>query len=287
LSTAIEHHAVLAPLAELERRGFEVEYLRPGAGGAVDPHAVANAIRADTLLVSVMHVNNETGAIQPLEEIASGLEGIESFLHVDAAQGYGKEISALQNPRIDFISISGHKIHGPKGIGALVARRRQGKRPPLAPLMYGGGQERGWRPGTHPVHLIAGLGMAAELARAEWEMRAARCLDFRDKLLSNLAPLRPALNSDLNCSVPHIVNLSIPGLDSDTVIEAWRDLVAISNGAACTTQSYTCSHVLGAMQLPGWQQEGALRFSWCHFTPTPDFAAMIDAIQHVKRQHSL
>src|SRR5262245_30010289 len=130
VSTAIEHHAVLAPLGELERRGFQVEYIPPDANGIVDSRAVLDAVRPDTLVVSVMHVNNETGAIQPIEEIAAGLRDSSAFLHVDAAQSYGKEIPSLRNPRIDFISVSGHKIHGPKGIGALVARRRNRERPP-------------------------------------------------------------------------------------------------------------------------------------------------------------
>jgi cysteine desulfurase len=287
LSTAIEHHAVLAPLAQLEQRGFEVEYLRPNAAGTVDARAVGDALRPDTLLVSVMHVNNETGAIQPIEEIAAKLGNHSAFFHVDAAQGFGKEIPALRNSRIDFISISGHKIHGPKGVGALIVRRRQGERPPVEPLLYGGGQELGWRSGTHPVHLIAGLGEAAELALKECEMRSAACRRFRNTMLSELAPLQPVLNTDPEHSVPHILNLFIPGLDSEDVIEAWRGLVAISDGAACTTQSYTCSHVLQAMRLPQCQQEGAVRISWCHLTPTPDFGAMIDAIQHAQREHSI
>jgi cysteine desulfurase len=287
VSTAIEHHAVLAPLAELERRGFQVEYISPDANGIVDSKSVLDAVRPDTLLVSVMHVNNETGAIQPIEEIASELQGRDVFLHVDAAQSYGKEIQPLRHPGIDFISVSGHKIHGPKGIGALVARRRNRERPPLEPLMFGGGQELGWRPGTLPVHLIAGLGRAAELALEESETRRARCVEFRSALLERLAPLKLLLSAPLDCCVPHVVNLSIPGFDSETVIEAWRDLVAISDGAACTSQTYTCSHVLGAMQLPKHQQDGALRLSWCHFTPLPDFEEMIRVIESVKREHSL
>jgi cysteine desulfurase len=282
VSTAIEHHAVLAPLAELERRGFEVDYLKPGSGGSIEPESVRSAIRPDTLLVSVMHVNNETGTIQPIDEIASALGNSGAFLHVDAAQGYGKEISSLRNPRIDFISISGHKIHGPKGIGALVARRRKGQRPPLEPLMFGGGQELGLRPGTQPVHLIAGLGKAAELALEESETRAARCADLRRTLVAALATRDATFNTDLNRSVSNILNFAIPGLDSEDVIEAWKDLVAISNGAACTSQSYTCSHVLGAMRLPQWQQDGALRLSWCHTTPVPDLRAMINAVKSIK-----
>jgi cysteine desulfurase len=180
VSTAIEHHAVLEPLEELERRGFQVERLMPDAGGAVDATAVQRAVRPDTLLVSVMHVNNETGIVQPIEEIASLLEPSAVVLHVDAAQGFGRQIAALRNRRIDLISVSGHKIHAPKGVGALVVRRREGARPLLDALMYGGGQERGWRPGTLPVPLIAGLGKAAELALDECETRTLRCREFRE-----------------------------------------------------------------------------------------------------------
>lgn len=283
ISTAIEHHAVLEPLAALERRGFQVERLMPDAGGALDPAAVERALRTDTLLVTVMHVNNETGVIQPIEEIASLLERTQVTLHVDAAQGFGKEIRPLRHPRIDLISISGHKIHAPKGVGALIVRRRNGARPPLEALMYGGGQERGWRPGTLPVHLIAGLGKAAQLALDENDVRAQRCRAFRHRLLEGLAPLHPVLNGDPEHSVPHIVNFSIPGVDAETAIEAWQDLVAISHGAACTSQTYICSHVLSAMGVPQWRQDGALRLSWSHVTPMPDLQAMVMAIERERR----
>lgn len=300
VSTAIEHHAVLEPLAELERRGFQIEYVSPDASGAVDAAAVERAIRPDTLLVSVMHVNNETGLVQPVDEVASGLKDDRVFLHVDAAQGFGRELAALRHPRIDLMSISGHKIHAPKGIGALIVRRaslkagstpssdvlpgfsRAEAKPLLTPIMFGGGQERGWRPGTLPVHLIAGLGLAAELALEEGESRARRCREFRDRLLDGLAPLQPAINGDPDRSVPHIVNFAIPGVDAETAIEAWQDLVAISQGAACTSQTYTCSHVLRAMGLPEWRKDGALRLSWCHFTEMPDVAAMVAAVRRVQ-----
>ena len=285
VSTAIEHHAVLEPLAELERRGFQIDRVIPDATGAVDAAAVQQALRPDTLLVSVMQVNNETGVVQPLAEIASILHDTDIVFHVDGAQGFGKELSALRNSRIDLVSISGHKIHGPKGIGALIVRRRDGSRPPLQPLMYGGGQERGLRPGTLPVPLIAGFGKAAEMALTECDARQDQCRRFRQRLMEGLAPLRPVLNGDPDRSVHHIVNLSIPGLDAESVIEAWRDLAAISQGAACTAQTYTCSHVLGSMDLPTAQQDGAVRLSWCHFTPLPDFSSMVEAI-HRARQES-
>jgi cysteine desulfurase len=229
-----------------------------------------------------MHVNNETGVIQPIEQIADRLGGPDAYFHVDAAQGFGRDLAALRSPRIDLLSISGHKIHAPKGIGALIVRRRGSARAPLEPLMTGGGQERGLRPGTLPVHLIAGLGKAAELALEERELRARQCADFRRRLLDGLAPLGPVFNGDPARCVPHIVNFSIPDVDADTAIEAWQDLVAISHGAACTSQMYTCSHVLGAMGVPPSREEGALRLSWCHVTPLPDVAGMVQAIERIR-----
>ena len=279
VSTAIEHHAVLEPLGELARRGFDVTLVPPDGTGAVDPAAVLAALRADTLLVSLMHVNNETGLIQPIAEIADELHARETFLHVDAAQSFAREIAALRHPRVDLISVSAHKINGPKGVGALVMRRRDGRRPPLQPLMFGGGQERQLRPGTLPVPLIAGLGLASELAVAEAEMRDARCRAFRESLLAGLAPLDPVINGDLGRAVPYILNLSFPGMDAETAIDAWRDLVAISNGAACTSHSYTCSHVLSAMRLPAWRRDGALRFSWCAASTAPDWSALVAAVE--------
>jgi len=284
VSTAVEHHAVLEPLGELERRGFDVTYVDPDEGGAIDAAAVRQALRPDTLLVSVMQVNNETGVVQPIDEIAALVDGIEAYVHVDAAQGFGKEIAALRHPRIDLISVSGHKIHAPQGIGALIVRRRDGSRPPLRPLAFGGGQERGYRPGTLPVPLIAGLGVAAELALDEHDVRTRACLDYRRRLLDGLAPLGPALNGDPQRSIAHIVNLSIPGVDAEAAIEAWQDLAAVSHGAACTTQRETCSHVLTAMGIPEAREAGALRLSWSHLTPFPDVGAMVRAVEAVRQE---
>jgi cysteine desulfurase len=277
VSTAVEHHAVLEPLAELERRGFEVTWVRPDREGVVDAQAVLAALRPDTLLVTVMHVNNETGTVQPIGAIADGLRHADCLFHVDAAQSFARELTELRHPRIDLVSASGHKIQGPKGIGALVARRSSPAQP-LRPLMFGGGQERGLRPGTLPVPLVAGFGLAAELAVSEHEERAARCRAFREALLEGLAPLHPVINGDTARAVPYILNLSLPGVEAEVAIDAWADLVAISNGAACTSQSYTCSHVLGAMGLPKWRMDGALRFSWCASTPQPDWGAMVSAV---------
>ncbi len=282
VSTQIEHNAVLEPLQELERRGFELTLVPPTAGGWVDPEVVRAAVREDTLLVSVMQVNNETGVIQPIEQIAQLLAAHPAYFHVDAAQGFGKEIGALRSGRIDLISVSGHKLHAPKGVGALIARRRGTERPPLTPLMFGGGQERGLRPGTLPVHLIVGLGMAAELALAEVEERSVVNRRFRARVIEALRPLEPVLTGDQARVVPHVLNLSFPGVEAEAAMEALADVVAISNGSACTSGATTCSHVLGAMGMAGERSEGAIRLSWCHMTPEPDWPRFIEVIRQLR-----
>jgi cysteine desulfurase len=282
VSTMIEHNAVLEPLRHLEELGFEVTLVPPTRGGWVEPDAVRAAVRPDTLLVSVMQVNNETGVIQPIDEIAAGLEGHDAYFHVDAAQGFGKEIAALRHPRIDLVSISGHKLFAPKGIGVLITRRRAGERPPLAPLMFGGGQERGLRPGTLPVHLIVGLGRAAELALAEIESRNDTNRRFRERALAALGSLDPVLTGDPDRTVPHILNLALPGIDADEAMEALADTIAISNGSACTSQSLTCSHVLGAMGLDPARAASALRLSWCHLTPEPDWSRVVEILRSLR-----
>jgi cysteine desulfurase len=171
-------------------------------------------------------------------------------------------IEPLQNPRIDLVAVSGHKIGAPKGIGALITRRRGYKRPPLAPLMYGGGQERGLRPGTQPVALIAGLGAASSLALAEHDERQLRAGEIKAKLVEALVPLGAEFNGDPSRTISTTLNVSIPGIDSEAAIVALKDVVALSNGSACTSQSYEPSHVLLAAGLAPERIEGAIRLSW-------------------------
>ena len=282
VTTAIEHKAVLEPILSLQARGFEVTLVPPRHDGTVDPDALIEALRAETLLVSVMHVNNETGIIQPIEQICTALRNHVAYFHVDAAQGFGKEnIQTLHNKRVDMISISGHKIYAPKGIGALMARRRGIERIPLKPLFHGGGQERGLRPGTLPVPLIAGLGLAAELAVQEAESRATACRVFRKRLLNALAPLSPLFNGDPERMLPNTVNLTFPGIDSEAVMLAWKHFAAVSNGSACTSHSYEPSHVLKAMGLSQDRIKGAIRLSWSHMTDDPQWDSMKRALDGI------
>lgn len=277
--SAIEHKAVLEPVECLRQRGFDVSILPVARGGTISVAELEAVIRKDTLLVSIMHVNNETGVIQPLQGVAEVLQNHSAYLHVDAAQGFGKELALLRLPRIDLISMSGHKIYGPQGVGALVARRRASERPPIVAQAFGGGQERGLRPGTLPVYLILGLGEAARLAVAENTERRLACERFRQGLLEGLAPLSPQLHGESAKTLSSVVSLSFGSLDSEAIMLAIKRFAAISNGSACTSASYSPSHVLTAMGLSGDQVASATRWSWCHMTPPPDWEQIVSAIR--------
>jgi cysteine desulfurase len=279
VTTAIEHKAVLEPVAALERRGFTATVVPVEHDGTVRPEAIRAALRPATVLVSVMAANNETGARQPIGEIAETLASHEAFFHTDAAQSFGKDLAVLRNPRIDLLSVSGHKLYGPKGIGALITRRRGYVKPPLSPLMHGGGQERGLRPGTLPVALIAGLGKAAEMAAAHHERRRKRCKEIKQKALEAFARLGPRVHGLADDTQDHVLNIAFPGLDSEALMVALKGEIAVSNGSACTSSSYTPSHVLKAMGLSDDKANEAVRFSWCHLTPDVDWQALASRIQ--------
>lgn len=281
IGTRIEHKAVLEPLEGLEKWGFEVSWLSCDEHGRVRLAELEQALRPDTLLVSVMAANNETGVRQPLDALCGLLEGHPAFLHTDAAQAYGKELELLQNPRIDLISVSGHKLYAPKGVGALITRRRGYERPPLTPLTFGGGQERGLRPGTLPVALIAALGTAAEIAVRDHAKRRRHCRAVREAALKAFAPLSPRIHGRQEETMSHVLNLAFPGIDSEALIVALKDLVAISNGSACTSSSYTPSHVIKAMGYGDDEANEAIRLSWCHLTPKVDWEELANRIQNM------
>ncbi|MFC8721424.1 cysteine desulfurase DndA [Kitasatospora sp. NPDC057198] len=261
VSSAIEHKAVLEPLEELERRGFEVELVAPDEHGLVSAESVLERVRPDTLLVSLMHVNNETGVVQPVAELARALRETPTYFHVDAAQGFAKLPEDLTSP-IDLVSISGHKIGAPKGVGALLTRRRRWDSIPLQPLMFGGGQERGLRPGTLPVPLIMGLAKAEELFRQEHRQWRSGAEAFREELISALASTQYRVNGDAAHTVPHILNLTFEGVSSEALIVRLQQVAAVATGSACTSASYTPSHVLQAMGMSHEQAANGLRLSW-------------------------
>lgn len=282
IGTRIEHKAVLEPLEEMERRGFQVTWLTCDEQGRVQPDDLRQALRPETLLVSVMAANNETGVRQPLDQICDVLEGHEAYFHTDAAQTFGKDLEPLRKERIDLISVSGHKIFAPKGVGALVVRRRGYERVPLKPLVHGGGQERGLRPGTLPVALVAALGMAAEVAMKDREKRTKHCRNLKDAALEAFAALSPRVHGRQAETMDHVLNLAFPGIDSEALIVALKDLIAISNGSACTSSSYTPSHVIKAMGYGDDEANEAIRLSWCHLTPEVDWHAVAERVRGLR-----
>ncbi|EGF28179.1 cysteine desulfurase family protein [Rhodopirellula baltica] len=261
LSTAIEHKAVLEPLEYLGAMGFEIELVPVGSGGFVDPDDVAERCRKDTLLVSVMHANNETGVIQPVKEIGEQLQATETWFHIDAAQTFGKEPD-LADIEFDLLSISSHKIYGPQGIGALYVKRQGNTRIPISSLVHGGGQERGLRPGTVPVALAVGFGEASKLAKLEQQTRAEASQAVRDAFLLELKAIEHVVNGDLSKCQDHVVNIRFPGVDSEALMMVLRETLAFSNGSACTSDSYDASHVLIAMGISEDDANESVRFSW-------------------------
>ncbi len=283
VSTAQEHRAILEPLEALEKFGLEIELVEPNQAGLVTAESISAAVRADTVLVSIMHVNNETGVEQPIEEISDRLKNHEAFLHVDAAQGFGKKNASLQNKRIDMASISGHKINAPVGIGALMTRRRKFKKLPLSPLFFGGGQQGGLRPGTLPAALIAALGQAAENWDRDAISRLSRMRRLKSTALEALSDLNPRVIGDNERAIPGILNVAFPGVDAEAAMVVLKDLIAVSNGSACTSSKHTNSHVLQAMGLPSNVIEGAIRISWSHASEEADWASVGKRLQQISQ----
>lgn len=279
ITTRIEHKAVLEPVEYLEKNGFDVTYLEVGHSGLVNPSDLKNALRDDTLLVSIMHINNETGSIQPIADLCDVLKDHEAYFHVDAAQGFGKYPEALTNKRIDMLSVSGHKLYAPKGIGALIVRRRGFSKIPLEPLMFGGGQEKGLRPGTLPVALIAGLGQACYEAALYHEQWKVKCEEIKNELLMLLTPLGAVVNGE--CTASHVLNIAIPHINSEAAMVTLKGIIAISNGSACTSQNYSPSHVLEAMGFDEDRIEGAIRISWCYMTKEIPFQDIAETIRKI------
>ena len=277
VTTRIEHKAVLDPCRQLEKRGWQVSWLEPQRDGRIDPAAVARALRTDTQLVSVMHANNETGVVQDIASIAAVCRDHGVLLHCDAAQTAGRLPLAVRALGIDLLSISAHKLYGPKGIGALWVSPHA--RPWLEPLMWGGGHERGLRPGTPATHQIIGFGVAAELVtrRSEADARAAESLvvAFR-AALADLGDI--AWNDHPQHRLPGLVSLSIGGVEGESLLEA-LPTIAVSTGAACDSSLGEPSYVLRAQGVPAERAQSTLRVAFGRFNAPADAAWAAAAIR--------
>ena len=281
VTTAIEHAAVLEPCRALERQGYEVTYLQPGRDGKIAPEAVAAALREDTVLVSMMLVNNELGTILPVAEAARAIReaGCPALLHCDAVQGFLKVPFTPRELGVDLLSISGHKIHAPKGIGAMYVRKGLN----IQPMIRGGGQESGLRSGTEATGQIAALAAAVTAGRATLEADLRHMADLKAYAVERLTTGVPGLRVLTEGGAPHILPITLPGYKSEVVVRFLSDLgVYVSSGSAC--HKGKPSHVFAALNLPKKERDGVLRVSFSYDTTREDVDALVQGLEQAGKQ---
>lgn len=282
ITSCIEHKAVLDSCRYLETKGFEISYLRPDASGLISPDQLDAAIRPDTLLVSLMHVNNEIGSAHNLAALGQVTRARQVLFHVDAAQSVGKlsiDLSALD---VDLMSLSAHKVYGPKGVGALFVRREP--RANLVAQIHGGGHERGMRSGTLPTHQLVGMGEAFRLAGESLDEESEKIWKLRTRLLNGLSELKGwHLHGHAQQCAPGIINLGFDGVDGESLLMSLRQL-ALSSGSACMSATLEPSYVLRGIGVPDQLAQSALRVSIGRFTTQSDIDVASGAIIHNVQQ---
>lgn len=280
ITTSIEHKSVLESAKALQKEGFEVDFLEPDSSGKISVERLKELVRTDTLLVSVMHVNNETGIIQPVSEIGEYLSDKNIYFHVDATQSFGKLVDELKNLKYDMLSMSAHKISGPQGVGVLVLRKKNHKSPPVTGIMYGGQQERGIRPGTIPVALIAGLGKACILAEENYADNEIKCRHIKDEIIKILSEsgVSYEINGKPELCICSTLNICFHGVSSEALMLSTKHYLSISNGSACNSNSYKPSYVLSAMGIPEEKIYDSVRISW---GPQSDEEEIKEAIKRI------
>lgn len=285
VTTAIEHSAILDPCRSLEREGFSVTYVTPPAGGVIEPEQIAEALRPETILVSVMAANNEVGSVQPLAEIGALCKARGVLFHTDAAQALAYEAIDVKACGVDMLSLSAHKFYGPKGAGALFVRRR-GPRVRLAAQIEGGGQEGGLRSGTLNMPGIVGMGLAAQIAREERAADARRAGALRDRLERAILAGLPEVqvNGDPARRLPNNLNVSIAGVDGESLLTGLAREVAVSSGSACSSSDLRPSHVLLALGVAEPLARAALRFGLHRFTTSQEIDDAAAAVVRAARE---
>ncbi len=273
ITSRIEHKAVLDTCRQLEREGYEVTYLEPGSDGIITPETVENALREDTILVSLMHVNNEIGVVNDIAAIGELTRARKIMFHVDAAQSAGKLPIDMEVMKVDLMSLSAHKMYGPKGIGALYVSRKPRVR--LEAQTHGGGHERGMRSGTLPTHQIVGMGEACRIAKEEMATDTEHCLTLRHRFLNHFSDMEEVhVNGSLEQRVSGNLNISFAFVEGESLIMSLKD-VAVSSGSACTSASLEPSYVLRALGVNDEMAHSSLRFSFGRFSTAEevDYAA--------------
>ncbi len=277
ITVKTEHKAVLDTVRELERQGFEATYLEPQDNGLITIAQLEAAIRPDTILVSVMLVNNEIGVIQPIDEIGELCRSKGIIFHCDAAQATGKVEINLEKTKCDLMTFTAHKTYGPKGVGALYVRRKPRVR--LEAQMHGGGHERGLRSGTLPTHQIAGMGEAFRIAKVEMAEELVRVKALRDRLAKGLLEIEEVyINGDMEHRVPHNLNVSFNYVEGESLIMAIKD-IAVSSGSACTSASLEPSYVLRALGRSDELAHSSIRFTIGRFTTEEDIDFTIELLK--------
>ena len=279
ITSKIEHKAVLDPCRQLEREGFEVTYLEPDDGGIISPEDIKSALKENTILVPIMHINNELGTINNINEIGKIVKNKGAFFHVDAAQSTGKVNIDLKDAPIDLMSFSAHKTYGPKGIGALYVRRKPRVR--IEALLHGGGHERGMRSGTLATHQIVGMGEAFRLAKLEMEKDHKKVSKFHKKFLDDVGKIEHVyINGDVKNKVPNILNVSFNFVEGESLIMGLKD-IAVSSGSACTSASLEPSYVLRALGRKDELAHSSIRFSFGRFTNDDEVERTLQLLNNV------
>ena len=282
ITSKIEHKAVLDPCRQLEREGFEITYLDPNEDGAITLDMLKKHIKDETILVSLMHINNELGSVTDIEEIGNFTRENNIIFHVDAAQSTGKVNIDLSNLNVDLMSFSGHKTYGPKGVGALYVRRKPRIR--LEALIHGGGHERGFRSGTLATHQIVGMGEAFKIAQEEMEQDNKHIKKLSDIFYKEISEIEEIfLNGNEKNKVPNITNVSFAYIEGESLIMALQD-VAVSSGSACTSASLEPSYVLRALGRPDELAHSSIRFSFGRFTTEEEVRSVADTTKKVVAQ---
>jgi cysteine desulfurase len=277
VTSKIEHKAVLDTCRHLEKEGFEVTYLEPAEDGLITPEQVKSALRDDTTLVSIMHVNNEIGVVNDIAAIGEVCREAKVFFHVDAAQSAGKVPIDLSQMKVDLMSLSAHKRYGPKGVGVLFVSRKPRVR--LEAQMHGGGHERGMRSGTLATHQLVGMGEACRIAAAEMQEEGTRILKLRERLWNGLKEMEEVYaNGDLDSHVPGIINMSFNFVEGESLIMSLPE-IAVSSGSACTSASLEPSYVLRALGMNDELAHSSLRFSIGRFTTEADVDQAINQVR--------
>ena len=282
ITSKIEHKAVLDPCRQLEREGFEITYLDPDEDGVISLENIKKHVKDSTILISIMHINNELGAVNDIEEIGKFTRENKIIFHADAAQSTGKLPIDLSNLEVDLMSFSGHKTYGPKGIGALYVRRKPRVR--LEALLHGGGHERGFRAGTLPTHQIVGMGEAFKIAAEEMESDNKKIKELSEIFWQEISDIEEiVLNGSFKNKVPNITNVSFAYIEGESLIMALKD-VAVSSGSACTSASLEPSYVLRALGRPDELAHSSIRFSFGRFTTVDEVKMVAQTAKKVVKQ---